>query len=169
MWELDQKESWAPKNWCFWTALLEKTLESPLDFKEVKVVNPKGNQSWIFIGTTDDEAETSSLATWWKELTHWKRPGCWEILKAGGEGHDRDWDSWMASPTQWTWVWVSSGNWWWTGKPGVLQSMVSQRVGHYWATELNWTVVIGACLRYWVGPPSCSVSVTALSRARFPP
>ena len=67
-----------------------------------------------------------------------KRSWCWERLKAGGEGEDRGWDGWMASPTQWTWVWVNSGSWWWTGRPGVLQSMGSQRVGHDWATELNW-------------------------------
>ena len=72
------------------------------------------------------------------ELTHWKRPWCWERLKAGGEGKDRGWDGWMASSTWWTWVWVSSGSWWWTAKPGMLQSMESQRVRHDWATELNW-------------------------------
>ena len=74
----------------------------------------------------------------WKELTHWKRPWCWERLTAGGEGDDRGWGGWMASLTQWTWVWVNFGSWWWTGRPGVLQSMGSQRVGHDWATELNW-------------------------------
>ena len=79
------------------------------------------------------------LATWCKELTHFKRPWCWERLKAGGEGDDRGWDGWIASPTQWTWVWVNSRNWWWTGRPGVLQLMGLQRVGHDWATELNWT------------------------------
>ena len=80
----------------------------------------------------------NNLATWCKELTRWKRSWCWERLKAGGEGDDRRWDGWMASPTRWTWVWVNSGSWWWTGKPGVLQSMGSQRVRHDWATELNW-------------------------------
>ena len=75
------------------------------------------------------------LATWCGELTHWKRPWCWERWKAGGEGGDRGWDGWMASPTRWTWLWANSGRWWWTGKPGVLQSMESQRVGHNWATE----------------------------------
>ena len=141
MWELGHKESWGPKNWCFWTVVLEMTLESPLDCKEIKPVNPKGNQSWILIGKCDAEAETpNTLATWCKELTHWKRPWCWERLKAGGEGDDRGWDGWMASPTQWTWVWASCRSWGWTGKPGVLQSMGSQRVGHDWATELNWTV-----------------------------
>ena len=72
-----------------------------------------------------------------KELTHWKRPWCWEGLGTGGEGDDRGWDGWMASPTQWTWVWVNSGSWWWTWWPGVLRFMGSQRVGHDWATELN--------------------------------
>ena len=81
---------------------------------------------------------SNTLATWCKELTHWKRPWCWERLRAGGEG-DRGWDGWMASLTQWTWVWVDSGSWWWTGRPGVLRFMGSQRVGHDWAIELNWT------------------------------
>ena len=80
-----------------------------------------------------------TLATWCEELTNWKRPWCWEGLGVGGEGDDRGWDGWMASPTQWTWVWVNSRSWWWTGRPGVLQSMGSQRVGHDWVTELNWT------------------------------
>ena len=113
--------------------MLEKTLVSPLDCKQIQPVHSKGDQSWMFIGRTDGEAET--LATWWEELTHLKSPWCWERLKAGGEGDDRD--GWMASPTQWTWVWVNSGSWWWTGRPGVLRSMGSQRVGHDWATELN--------------------------------
>ena len=82
---------------------------------------------------------SNTLATWWEELTHWKRPWCWERLRAGGEGDDRGWDGSMASSTQWTWVWVDSGSWWWTGRPGVLQFMGSQRVGHDWETELNWT------------------------------
>ena len=82
---------------------------------------------------------SSTLATSCEELTHWKRLWCWEGLRAGGEGDDRGWDGWMASPTQWTWVWVNSGSWWWTGRPGVLRFMGSQRVGHDWATELNRT------------------------------
>ena len=81
---------------------------------------------------------SNTLATWWEELTHWIRPWCWERLRAGGEGDSRGWDGWMASLTQWTWVWVDSGSWWWTGRPGVLQFMGSQKVGHDWATELNW-------------------------------
>ena len=79
------------------------------------------------------------LATWCEELTHWKRPWCWAGLGAGGEVDDRGWDGWMASPTRWTWVQVNSRNWWWTGRPDVLQFMGSQRVGHDWMTELNWT------------------------------
>ena len=110
MWELDHKEGRASKNCCFWTVVLEKTLESPLDSKEIKSVNPKGNQPWIVIGRTDCWSWTSNtLATWWEELTHWKRFWCWERLKAGGEGDDRGWDGWMASLTQWTWVWAKSG------------------------------------------------------------
>ena len=85
------------------------------------------------------------LATWCKELTHLQRPWCWERLKEGREG-DRGWDGWMASPTPWTWVWVNFGSWWWTGRPGVLRFMWSQRVGHDWVTELNWTNV----WRTWV-------------------
>ena len=139
MWKLDCEESWAPKNWCFWTVVLEKTLESPLDFKEIQPVHTKGDRSLVFTGRTDVEAETPILlATWCEELTHLKRPWCRERLRAGGEGDDRGWDGWMASPTQWTWVWVDSGSWWWTGRPGVLRFMVSQRVGHDWETELNW-------------------------------
>ena len=136
MWELDCEESWALKNWCFWTVVLEKTLESPLDSKEIQPVHPKGNQSWMFFGRTDFLLP-NILATWCKELTHLKRPWCWERLKAGGEGDNTGWDGWMASLTQWTCVWVNSGSWWWTGRPGVLQFMGSQRVGHDWATELN--------------------------------
>ena len=136
MWELDYEDSWVLKNWCFWTAVLEKTLESPLDFKEIQPVHSKGDQSWVFFGRTDAKAET--LATSCEELTHWKRLWCWEGLGAEGEGDDRGWDGWMASPTRWTWFWVNSGSWWWTGRPGVLQFMGLQKVGHDWATELNW-------------------------------
>ena len=83
------------------------------------------------------------LATWCEELTHLKRPWCWERLKAEGEGDDRGRDGWMASPTLWTWVWVDSGNWWWTGRPGVLRFMGLQGVGHDWVTELNWVSLLG--------------------------
>ena len=117
--------------------MLEKTLESPLDCKEIQPVNPKGIQSWLLIGRCWCW-NSNSLATWCEELTHWKRPWCWQRLKAGREGDDRRWDGWMASLTQWIWVWISSGSCSWTWKPGALQSMGLQRVGHDWAIELNW-------------------------------
>ena len=141
--EMDCEESWALKNWWFWTVVLEKTLECPLDCKETQPVNPKRNQSWVFIGGTDVEAETPIL--WPPDVKCWlisQHPQSWERLKVGGKGDDRGWDGWMASLTQWTWVWVNSGRWWWTGRPGVLQFMGSQRVRHDWVTELNW-------LKYW--------------------
>ena len=138
MWELGYKESWVPKNWCFWTVILEKTLESPLAWKEIQPVHPKGDQSWVFIGRTDVEAETPIL---WspdaKSWLIWKDP---ERLKVGGEWDGRGWGGWMALPTQWTGIWVNAGSWWWTGRPGVLQFMGSQKVRHDWATELNWCV-----------------------------
>ena len=87
---------------------------------------------------------SNTLAIWCEELTHWKRPWCWGKLKAGGEGDNRGWDGWMASPTQWTWIWASSGSWWWTGRPGMLQSMGSQKVRYDWVTELNWTYSFNA-------------------------
>ena len=106
--------------------------DSPLDCKEIQPVHPKGNQSWIFTGGWN----SSSLATWCEELTHWKRPWCWKRLKAGGEGDDREWDGWMASLTQWPWAWVNSRSWWGTGKPvccspcGCKESDMTER--------LNW-------------------------------
>ena len=121
-----------------WTVVLEKTPESPLDSKKIKPFSPEGNQSWMFFGRIDAEAPI----LWWEELTHWKRLWCWEGLKAGGEGADRGWDGWMASPTRWTWVWVTSRSWWWTGRPGMLRFMGSQRAGHGWVTELNWYIYI---------------------------
>ena len=120
--------------WCW------RGLQSPLDCKEIQPVHPKGNQSWIFIGRTDAEAPV----LWPPDVKNGligKDPDCWERLKAGGEGGNRGWDGWMASPTQWTWVQASPGSWWQTGKPGELQSMGSQRVGHDWATELNLVVL----------------------------
>ena len=248
--ELDHKESWAPKNWCFWTVVLEKTLESPLDCKDIKPVHPKGNQSWIFTGTTDAEAATpilwppdvknwligkdpdagedqrqeekgtteGEMARWhhgldgcesewtpgvgdgqggleccdswglkesdtterlqWTELNwtarisnqsiikeispqysfgttdaeaatpiiwppdakKWltgKDPDPGKDWKQEEKGTTEDWDGWMASLTLWTWVWASSGSWWWTGKPAVLHFTGLQRVRHDWATKLN--------------------------------
>ena len=134
--ELDHKESWALKNWCFWTVVLKETLESPLELKEIKPVNPKGNQSWIIIQRTDAKAEAPIL--WPPDVKNWligKDPDAgkdWRQEEKGTTG----WDGWMAPLTRWTWAWASSGSWWWTGKPGVLQSTGSQRVRHNWATEL---------------------------------
>ena len=135
MWELDYKESWVLKNWCFWTVVLEKILENPLDCKEIKAVHPKGNQYWIFIGGTNSEAE--ALILWPPDAKNWfiAKDWFWERLKARGEGTDRGWDGWMASPTRWTWVWGNSGRWWRTGKPSVLQSTGLQTVRHDWVTE----------------------------------
>ena len=125
-WEI--KKGWMPENWCLRTLVLEKTLESPLDCKEIKLVNPKGNQSCIFIGRTNAEAETPIL--WPPDAKSWLTGKDPDAGKDWGRRRrdDRGWDGWMA--TQWTWVWASSGSWWWTGKPGRLQSMGLQRVGH---------------------------------------
>ena len=116
MWELDYKESWASKNWCFWTVVLEKTLEIPLDCKEIQPVHPKGNQSWIFIGRTDAKAETPIL--WPPDAKNWIiwKDWCWERSKAEEKGMAEDeivgWHHLM----RWTWVWVGSGSWWLTGR-----------------------------------------------------
>ena len=116
--KLDHKEGWVPKNWCFWTVVLEKTLENPLDRKEIQQISPEWPLEGLMLKL---------------KLQYFGN------LMRRGEGDDRGWDGWMASPTQWTWVWVNSGNWWWTGRLGILQSMGSQRVRHDWVTILNWT------------------------------
>ena len=131
-WTITKAECW--RIWYFWTVVLEKTLESPLAVRtsnqsvlKKSVLNIHWKDwrwSWCF----------SILATWCEVLTHWKSPWCWEKLRSRGEGAGR-----MASLIQWRWDWANSGRWWWTEKPGVLQFMGSQRVGHDWATELNWT------------------------------
>ena len=139
MWELDCEEGWALKNSCFWTVVLEKTLESPLDCKEIQPVHSEGDQPWDFLERNDAKAETPLL--WPPHVKSWLigRLWCWEGLGAWEEGDDIGRDGWMASRTRWTQVCVNSGSWCWTGKPGVLRFMGSQRVGHDWATELNWT------------------------------
>ena len=134
------EKTWVPKNWCFWTVELEKTPESPLDWKEIKPANPKGNQSWIFIGRTDAEVETPIL--WPSDARNWL---IWKDFDAGkrlkmGEGDDRGWDGWMASWARWTWVWASSGSWSWTGKPIMLQSM--GLVAKSWTQLSYWTELI---------------------------
>ena len=141
MWELDYKESWAPKNWCFWTVVLEKTLESPSDCKVINPVHSEGDQSWVFFRRTDAKAETPIL--WLPHAKSWLigKDSCWEGLGAGGEEDDRGWDGRMASPTQWTWVWVNSGVWvmdrqaWCVAVHGVSKSRTRLRD---W-TEPNWT------------------------------
>ena len=118
--------------------VLKKTLESPLDCMEIQSVNPKGNQPWILIGSTDAWCWSSNmLATWCEEPIHWKRPWCWERLRAGRKEGDRGWDGWMASLTQWKWVWANSGRYWRMGKPGMLQSTGLQRVRHDWGLKNN--------------------------------
>ena len=136
--ELGQKESWAPKNWCFWTVLLEKTFESPSDYKEIQPVHPRGDQSWVFIGRNDAKAETPVLAHLMQRADSFEKILMLRKIERRRRRDSRGWDGWMASLTPWTWVWASSRSWWWTMKPGVLQSMGSQRVGHDWVTELNW-------------------------------
>ena len=177
MWELDYKESWAPKNWCFWTVVLSTKVHLVKAMVFPVVMN--GYESWTIkkaeywridafelwywrrllrVPWTARRSNQSILkevspeysleglmlklklqylATWCEELTHLKRPWCWERLRAGGEGDNRGWDGWMASPTQWTWVWVNSRSWWWTGRTGMLQSQGRKESD---TTErLNWT------------------------------
>ena len=141
MWELDCKENWSLKNWCFWTVVLEKTLESPLDCKEIKLVNPKGNQSWIFVGRTDAEAETPIC--WPPDAKNWLTGKDLMLgkIEGGRQKGMTGWDGWMASPTWWTWIWASSGSWWGTGKPGVHGVTKSRTLLNDW-TELKVYFVI---------------------------
>ena len=129
MWELEHKEGRAPKNWCFWTMVLEKTLESLLDSKEIKPVSLKGNQPWILIGSWKLKLQLQYFGhlMWRADLL--EKTLILGKMKAEGEEGDRGWDGWMASLVQWTWTWANSGRWWGTGKPGELQSMGLRRVG----------------------------------------
>ena len=130
-WTVKKAECWkidAFELWC-WRRLLRVPWDptSPSERRSVLGVHWKDwCWSWNY----------NTLATSREELSHWKRPWCWEGLRAGVEGDNRGWDGWMASLTRWTWVWVNSGGWWWTGRPGVLRFMGSQRVGHDWALQL---------------------------------
>ena len=140
MWEMNCEESWAPENWCFWTVVLEKTLESPLDCKDIQPVHSEGDQPWDFFGRNDAKAETPVV---WPP--HAKS---WLIGKDSDAG--RDWEpeekgttvdemaEWQNPLDRQKFEWTP-GSWWWTGRPDKLQFMRSQRVGHDWATELNWT------------------------------
>ena len=144
--KLGHKEGWVPKNWCFWTVILEKTLVSPLDCKDIKAVNPKGNQYWIFIGRTDAEAGAPIL--WPSDANNWligKDPDAGKDWRQEEKGMTEDemvgWHHWLNG------VWASSGSWWWTGRTDMLQSMGLQRVGHDWVTELNWIKRMCASMR----------------------
>ena len=166
MWELDCEESWGAKNWCFWTVVLEKTLESPLDCKEIQPVYPKGDKSWVFIWRTDAKAESPIL--WPPHVKSWligKNPDAGRDWGQEEKGMTEDCDCWMASPTRWTWVWVNSRSWRWTGRTAVLQSMESQSQTrqsdwtelnslltneHYsYVRDLHFLVLMGAI--YWEG------------------
>ena len=139
MWKLHCKECWVPKYWCFWTVVLEKIiLRVPWTARRanqsiLKEISPEYSLEGLML-----KLKHQYFGHLMRRDSHLKRPRCWERLRAGGEGDDRGWDGWMASPTQWTWVWVDSGSWWWTGRPDMLWFTGSQRVGHDWVTELNW-------------------------------
>ena len=174
IWELDNKKGWEPKSdafklWCWrrllifpWTA--RRTSQSIL--KEIlsniqEVLNIHW-RVWYWSWSCN------TLATWCKELTHWKRPWFRERLKAGREGDDKGWDDWMASPTQWTWVWANSGRWWRTGRPGMLQSIESQRVRHNCSTEQQQIKTDnsypGAALAFWDCPHTYGMWSVFLSK-----
>ena len=134
MWELDYKESWTPKNWCFWSVVLEKTLESPLDCEEIhhsilKEICPEYSLEGLML-----KLKIQYFGHLMQRTDSYEKTLI-QGLKAGGERDDRGWDGWIASPTQWTWAWISSESWWWTGKPGMLQSMGSQS----WTWLSDWT------------------------------
>ena len=139
MWELDIKKAEgreidAFELWC-WRRLLRVPWTERSNQSILKEISPEYSLEGLIL-----KLKLQYFSPWCEELTHWKRPWCWERLVVRGKEDDRGWDGWMVSPTEWTWVWVNSGSWWWTGRPCMLQSMGSQRVGHDWATELNRTV-----------------------------
>ena len=140
-------------NWCFQIVALQKTLENPLYCKQIKSVNPKGNQLWIFIERLMLKLKLFYFGHLMQRTDSFEKTLMPERLRAGGEGDDRGWDGCMASPTQRTRVWASSRSWWWTRKPGVLQSIGSQTVRHNWATELSWTELmlggLGEEAQFW--------------------
>ena len=141
--------------------MLEKTLESPLDCKEIQPVHPQGDQSWVFIGRTDAEAEIQYLGHLMQRVDSLEKTLMLGGIRGRRRRGDRGWDGWMASPTWWTWVWVNSRSWWWTGRPGVLRFMGSQRVRHNCTTELNWTEhLFSSYIRCWT---NCFVYVIHLA------
>ena len=153
-WTIKKSEHWrtdAFELWCWWRLLrVPWTARKPNQSILRKSVLNIHWKDWCW------SWNSNTLAIWWEELTYWKRPWCWERLKVGGEQANRGWDGWMASLTQWTWVWASSRIWWWTGKSGVPQSMGSQRVWHKWVTKLNWK------------PNHCLASLVGICSSRRP-
>ena len=136
-WTVKKAEHWridAFELWCL-RRLLRVPWTARRSNQSILNISPGCSLEGLMLGWN-----SNTLANRWKELIHLKRPWYWEGLRAGGEGDDRGWDGWMASPTRWTWVWVNSGSWWWTGRHGVLRFMGSHRVRHDWVTELNWTI-----------------------------
>ena len=135
-WSIKKAEHWVYgfELWCWRRLLRVPWTARRSNLSILKEINPEYSLEGLLL-----KLRLRYLGHLMWRTTHWKRPWCWERLRAGREGGDRGWNGWMASMTQWTWVWVNSGSWWWTGKSGVLQSMGSQRVGYDWATELNWT------------------------------
>ena len=138
MLELNCKESWGPKNWCFWTVVLEKTLESPLDCTKILPVHPKGNQSEYSLEGLMLKLKLQYFGHLIQRANSFEKPWYWKRWKAGREVADRGWDGSMASLTRWTWVWVNSRSWWWTGRPGILQSMGLQS----WTWLSDWSELI---------------------------
>ena len=157
MWELDYKESWVPKNWCFWTVVLEKTLESPLDCKEIQPVHPKGDQSWVFIGRIDAEAETPIL--WPPDVKSWL---IWKDPDAG-----KDWGQEEKGKTEdqmagWH-HWLNGHGFGWTVGVGDGQGdLGSQRVGHDWVTKLNWTEGHSTQQKWDSNTPTSMILATSL-------
>ena len=165
MWKLDHKEGWVLRNWYFWIVLLERTLESPLDCREIKPVNPKGNQPWIFIRRTDAEAEAPIL--WPPDAKNWltgKDPDA-RIDWGQDEKRATGWDGWMASPTQWAWALANSERQWRTGKNGMLQSMGSQRLRQNLVTQFSHSVMSDSATP-WTAARQASLSITI---SRNPP
>ena len=155
-WTIKKVEGWRIdvfELWC-WRRFLRVPWIAGRSYQSIlKEISPEYSLEGLFCWSWN----SNTLAILCEELTHLKRPWCWERLKVEGEGDDRGWDGWMASLTQWIWVWVNSGRWWWTGRPGVLQSMGSQRVGYDWATELNCEGSVARLLSPFINFP-CTLS-----------
>ena len=157
---MNHKEGWMPKNWCFWTVVLEKTLENPLECGEIKPVNPKGNQFWISLGGL--MLKLQYFGHLMQRADALEKILMLGKMEGGGGGDSRGWDGWMASLTQWTWLWVHSGSWWWTGRPGMLQFMGSQS-----QTQLSdWTTTLGT---YFLPGTVLAVDGRILSKKRQNP